>query len=184
MNSDVVESLAERNTIFTADGFVAGLKMMPTRKTIIIACADPRVDPFDIFKLTAGEAAVIRNVGGRTDPGTLETMALLRAVVQVMGGDIGPGWNLVVLQHTDCGIRHCLSHAPDMLAKHMGVDVPGLEALAITDAHAAVALDVAALKANPKVPRGALVTGLVYDVTTGQVDIVVPTAPLDPDVAG
>ncbi|MCB8878616.1 hypothetical protein ACELLULO517_00110 [Acidisoma cellulosilytica] len=179
MSSDVIDSLAARNDDFSADGFVSGLKMMPSRKTIIISCADPRVDPFDIFKLTPGEAAVIRNVGGRTDPGTLETMALLRSVVNALGGDIGPGWNLIVLHHTDCGIRHCQTHAPDLLAKHMGTTVAGLESMAITDPHAAVAMDVASLKRNPKTPVGALVTGLVYDCATGRVEMVVPTAPLE-----
>jgi carbonic anhydrase len=35
---------------------------MPSLKTMIIGCVDPRVDPFDIFGLAPGEAAVIRNL--------------------------------------------------------------------------------------------------------------------------
>jgi carbonic anhydrase len=181
MTSALIDDLIQRNERVSIDGFVPGLKMMPLRKTIIIGCADPRVDPFDIFGLQPGEAAIIRNIGGRLDPGTLQTMALLRSVVNAMGGDIGPGWNMVVLHHTDCGIRHCLSHAPEVLARHMGVPVQGLDELAILDPHAAVALDVASLKANPKAPRGALVTGLVYDVATGRTSVVVPTATLGTD---
>ncbi len=181
MESDVIDSLAARNGSFASSAFVAGLKMMPTRKTIIIGCADPRVDPASIFELTEGEAAIIRNVGGRADPGTLETMALLRSVVNALGGDIGPGWNLVVLHHTDCGIRHCQAQMPALLAKHLGVAPEALDSMAIADPHAAVVMDVASLQANPKTPTGALVTGLVYDVATGTVEIVVPTAPLHPD---
>jgi hypothetical protein len=49
-------------------------------KTMIIGCVDPRVDPVDIFGLVPGEAAVIRNVGGRITPATLQTMAMLRIV--------------------------------------------------------------------------------------------------------
>jgi len=44
-----------------------------------------------------------------------------------------------------------------------------------------VAVDVAALKANPLLPGGFLVTGLVYDVTTGRIEIVVPTSLLRPE---
>ncbi len=183
MDLTVIDSLIQRNAAFASSGFAGGLKMMPSGKTIVIGCADPRVDPERILGLAQGEAAIIRNVGGRTDPGTLETMALLRKVVNALGGDIGPGWNLVVLQHTDCGIRHCLTHAPDLLAKHLGVAPAALDTMAITDPHAAIALDVAALQANPKLPAGALVTGLVYDVATGRVEIVVPTAPLGQDDA-
>jgi hypothetical protein len=46
--------------------------------------------------------------------------------------------------------------------------------LFITDPYKAVAVDVAALKANPLLPGGFLVTGLCYDVTTGRIEIVVP----------
>jgi carbonic anhydrase len=38
----------------------------------------------------------------------------------------------------------------------------------------AVAVDVAALKSNPLLPGGFLVSGLVYDVGTGRIELVVP----------
>lgn len=48
-----------------------------------------------------------------------------------------------------------------------------LDTLAITDPHKSVALDVAALKANPHICGGYTVSGLVYDVATGKVETVV-----------
>ncbi|WP_295995938.1 carbonic anhydrase [Rugamonas sp.] len=176
----VIDSLTARNAAFADSGFSPDLKIMPTKKTMILACVDPRADPVDIFGLEPGEAAVIRNVGGRVDPNTLRTMALLRGVVNVRsrGGDIGSDWNFIVLHHTDCGIGDCQLHAPDMLAKHMGTDVAGLDALAIRDPYAAVKLDIAALQANPNTPPGLNVTGMVYDVATGKVEVVVPTVVL------
>ena len=103
-------------------------------------------------------------------------MAMLRIVAKASGGEIGPGWNLIVLHHTDCGIN-CLVHSPELLSKYFGVIPAELDAMAITDPHKAVAVDVAALKANPLLPGGFLfVTGLVYDVTTGRVEILVPPA--------
>jgi carbonic anhydrase len=39
-----------------------------------------------------------------------------------------------------------------------------------------VVVDVAALKANPLLPGGFLVSGLVYDVATGRIEILVPPA--------
>jgi Zinc-binding dehydrogenase len=71
------------------------------------------------------------------------------------------------LDHNDCGIT-CLAHSPELLARHFGVAPADLGALAIADPYKAVAVDVAALKANPQLPGGFLVTGLVYDVTIGQ----------------
>jgi len=125
---------------------------------MIIGC----VDPFDIFGLVPGETAVIRNVGGRITPAILQTMAMLRIVAKASGGEIGPGWNLIVLHHTGCGIN-CLVYSPELLSKYFGVAPAELDAMAIIDPHKAVV--VAALKANPLLPGGLLVTGLVYDVT-------------------
>lgn len=175
---DFLQTLAQRNAAFAESGFSADLKIIPSRKTMIIGCVDPRVDPMDVLQLAPGEAAVIRNVGGRVNPALLETMAILRTVSRVGGSEVGEGWNLILLQHTDCGITGCLHHAPGLLAKHMGVAPDELAALAIDDPYKAVAVDVAALKANPNLPAGFTVTGLVYDVATGRIDTVVPAGPL------
>ncbi len=177
---NVVDDLTKRNETFANSGFDASLKILPSLKTVIIGCVDPRVDPADIFGLMPGEAAVIRNVGGRINPATLQNMAIVRSVAVAEGKDVGPGWNLIVLHHTDCGITPCLAHAPALLAKNLGVEVADLEKLEIADPYAAVAIDVAALKANAQLPGGLLVTGMVYDVATGKVETVVPSALLRP----
>ena len=107
----VIDTLIQRNEAFAGSRFSADLKIMPSMKTMIIGCVDPRVDPFDIFGLVPGEAVVIRNVGGRITPATLQTMAMLRIVAQASGGEIGQGWNLTVLHHNDCGITR-LAQSP------------------------------------------------------------------------
>lgn len=179
---DFLEILDSRNAEFAQSGFSANLEMLPSRRTMIIGCVDPRVDPMNVLKLEPGEAIVIRNVGGRVNPALLETMAILGAVSQSLGGAVEDGWNLVVLQHTDCGIKRCYHHAPKLLAKHMGVSEDKLDDLAVTDPYKAVAVDVALLKANPNLPGGFMVTGLVYDVKTGRVATVVPAAKLRSDL--
>lgn len=179
----VIDDLTQRNELFASTEFNAQLKIMPTLKTVIIGCVDPRVDPADILGLRPGEAAVIRNVGGRVNPAALQNMALVRTVAVAQGKEVGPGWNLIVLHHTDCGITPCLVHAPALLAKNLGVEPVDLDNLAVDDPYAAVAVDVAALKANPQLPGGFLVTGMVYDVLTGKVEVVVPPALLRPQAA-
>lgn len=178
---DVIDNLTQRNALFADNDFNAQLQIMPSMKTVIIGCVDPRVDPADIFGLKPGEAAVIRNVGGRINPATLQSMAIVRTVAVAEGKEVGPGWNLIVLHHTDCGIAPCLVHAPALLAKNLGVEPAELDKLAIANPYAAVAIDVAALKANTQLPGGFLVTGMVYDVDTGKVEVVVPPALLRPE---
>ncbi len=60
---NVIDTLTQRNQTFAnSDSFSADLKIMPSMKTVIIGCVDPRVGPVDIIGLEPGEAAVIRNV--------------------------------------------------------------------------------------------------------------------------
>ena len=170
---DFVETLTTRNAEFAEHGFLAELKIIPSTRTLIIGCVDPRVDPMDILKLKPGEAAIIRNVGGRINPAMIETLNLLQAVSSANGQPLGTGWNLIVLHHTQCGIIGCYRHAPDLLARHMGIAPNALDALAITDPYKAVAVDIAALRADPQIPGGFMVSGLVYDVATGRIETVV-----------
>jgi carbonic anhydrase len=172
----IIDTFLKRNEAFADHDFKPGLNIVPSLKTMIIGCVDSRVDPAEILGLESGEAVIIRNVGGRVEPATLHNMGILGAVTKAKGGVVGTGWNLVVLHHTDCGIKPCLTHAPDMLAKSFNVPVEELDKLAINDPYESVAVDLAALKANPTLPGGFTVTGLVYDVDTGRVHTVVPPA--------
>ena len=164
------ETMLDRNATFARERFAPGLRMMPSLRTIVIGCVDPRVDPTDLLGALPGEVAAIRNVGGRVTPGVVEELVMLRAVTPAAGGDLGPGWQLVVLQHTDCGITR-LTERAGMLAAFLGVEEAELDSRAVPDPHAAVALDVAVLAAETRLV-GVHLTGLVYDVTTGLVEVV------------
>jgi carbonic anhydrase len=170
---DYFESLASRNVEFAEQKFQPELKMLPHKRAIIIGCVDPRVDPVEIFNLEQGEAAVIRNVGGRINEEIVETIDILATVARVAGKEVGEGWNLVVLHHTDCGIKGCYKNAPDLLAKYMQVSTEKLEDLAVMDPYKAVEIDVEALREASVVSSGFTVAGLVYDVATGRVETVV-----------
>jgi carbonic anhydrase len=169
-----VDTLMQRNADFAEKRFDKGLRMLPSQRTMIVGCVDPRVDPMDVLQLEPGEAAIIRNVGGRVNPALLETLAVLGTVSRAAGAEVGTGWNLVLLQHTNCGIAGCYHNAPALLAKQMGVAEDQLDTLAITDPYEAVQIDVAALRSNPNFPAGFTVSGVVYDVETGRVETVVP----------
>ena len=170
-----LDTLKKRNHDFAAHRFTASMSLFPASKPIIISCVDPRADPAHILGLDFGDALVIRNIGGRITPATLQTIAMLQAVAQVQGATPGKG-NLVIVHHTDCGITR-LAGKPDLLASYFGIDKAELQAKAVTDPRAAVAVDVAAFKANP-LPGSWAVSGLVYDVTTGLVEAVVTPNPL------
>ncbi|OLT09745.1 hypothetical protein BJF78_05740 [Pseudonocardia sp. CNS-139] len=172
-----VDTLVDRNRHFAASGPPAGLQLFPRMKTIVVGCVDPRVDPAAVLGLRLGDALVIRNLGGRVTPDTFRTMAALRAIAEVEGAKPGPEWNLVVLHHTDCGITRLGGHA-GLLAGVLDIEPADLGSKAVDEPVAAVAADVRTIRANPFLPAAFLVSGLVYDIATGLVDVVVPPAPL------
>ena len=180
----MIDTLLERNHNFAEHRFVAGLPMRPSLKTIIIGCADPRVDPVHILGLEPGEALVVRNVGGRVTPGTLQLLSMLFQIPtgapSAPTGENAPSpFHLIVLQHTDCGITR-LANDTALMSDYFDVPPAELPAKVIEDPRAAVITDVATLRAIPEVPSALLVSGLIYDTKTGLIDVVVPLAPIRP----
>ena len=169
--------LTGRNAAFAADGFVDGLRINPSGNVMIVGCVDPRVDPAHVLGLRHGEAAVIRNVGGRITPATLRTMTMLGKVGQAHpDGRVAGDWNLVVLHHTDCGMRD-LAPFPDLLAEYFEIPSGELGAKQVSDPVGSVRVDVDVIL-GALTGSDFLVSGLVYDVSTGLVETVVAPSPL------
>lgn len=182
-----LDSMLERNKKFAAQQSATGAlmpslpKALPNVRAVIIGCADMRVDPAHVLGIKPGEAVVIRNIGGRFTPGLLEQLALLGRIGEVAGKIPGGGgeFHLIVLHHTDCGITR-LAADTAKLAHYFQIQESELKTKAVSDPRAAVAVDVAALRAIPALPGGWLISGLVFDVVTGLVQVVVPPAPIHP----
>jgi carbonic anhydrase len=180
-----LDNLLERNKNFAAQQSAAGTLMpslapvLPNVKAIIIGCADMRADPAHVLGITPGEAVVIRNIGGRVTPGLVEQLGLLGRIGQLAGEIPGGGgeFHIIVLQHTDCGMTR-LANDPALLTRYFQIQHAELKTKAVSDPRAAVAVDVAALRAIPALPGAWLISGLVYDVATGLVEVVEPPAPI------
>jgi carbonic anhydrase len=170
--TSVVDELLRRNGKFANGHHVAGLTLMPTGRRIIVGCVDPRVDPAVVLGVQLGEAVVIRNIGGRVTPAAIRTLALLAAIARSSGVQPGVGWNLIVIHHTDCGITRLVDY-PDALAAELGTSPDALDRDSITDPRASLAVDLATLRANPVLPPGLIVSGMLYDTDTGRLETVV-----------
>jgi len=159
--------LVRRNAVFAATGAFAGLPF-PTSDTLqVLGCVDSRVDPGDVLGLQLGDGVVMRNIGGRITPAALREWALLGR----LGGDQSPGGHLVILHHTDCGIIR-LADYPEQLAAFFEIPAEELAGKAVADPYAAVRIDAAI--ARHALPPGRAVSGLVYDVATGLIEIADP----------
>jgi carbonic anhydrase len=139
-----LDEFIERNKKFAADQSSAHALLplpdvLPKVKAIIIGCADMRVDPAHVLGLKPGEAAVLRNIGGRITPGLLQELRMLGRIGQVAGETPGGGgeFHLIVLQHTDCGITR-LAGDPALLAQYFHVSEAEVEVKAVMNPRAAV----------------------------------------------
>jgi carbonic anhydrase len=178
-----LDSLLARNKDFAARQSAARTLMpslpraLPNVKAIVIGCADMRVDPAHVLGIEPGEAVVFRDLGGRVTPGLLEELALLGRIGEVAQAVPGGGgeFNIIVLHHTDCGMTR-LANDPGMLASYFQIKETELKPKAVTDPRAAVAADVALLRSIPALPKEWLISGLVYNVATGLVEVVAEPA--------
>src|SRR5258708_10531709 len=109
----------------------------------------------------------MRNIGGRIPPATLRSWALLGR----LGQGQPPSGHLVILHHTDCGIRR-LADYPEQLAAFFEIPADELESKAVDDPYAAVRVDAAI--ARHTLPPSRLRSRLAHDVSTGLIQILDP----------
>lgn len=171
------QDLIKRNADFADSTFNASLRINPYGNVMVIGCVDPRVDPAHVLGLNNGECAVIRNVGGRITPATLRTMAMLTKVAQANADSkLAGDWNLVIMHHTDCGMTD-LAAFPNLLAEYFEIPADELGAKSVSDPVGSVRVDVGVILAKIHA-ADFLVSGLVYDVSTGLAETVVAPTPL------
>lgn len=165
----------DRNRQFASHFAAANLPGLPRLRTVVLTCADPRVDPAHILGLELGEAAVIRNNGGRVTEAVVEEIAMLAFMVAKIDGPEPRPWELVLMQHTQCVAERFAD--PDLqrtLREHIGVDV---SSLAIPDHEQSLREDVERLRSAANVPGYIVVSGYLYDVQHGHVrEVVAPAA--------
>ena len=171
--------LLDRNQGFAARFEAGDLTIRPRMSTIILTCVDARVDPAHLFGLGLGDAVVIRNVGGRITRAVIGDLVILGVLAANMPGSSPMQPELVIMHHTDCGMSRLGNRdIKEQVAKRPGLDVDEVAAMAITDPAKTVQDDVDRLRNTPGTPDQLVVSGFVYDVSSGTINQVVPPAPL------
>jgi carbonic anhydrase len=176
-----LRALLERNQSHAATHTGGRPALEPTLRAVILACADHRADPAHVLAIAPNEAVVVRNPGGRVTESFINNLAVLATVASIEGLD--PGFELIVMHHTDCGLsRLGEEHHAALLASMFGDRGTALHTVA--DPDTTVAEDIDILRRNPFIPGTLVVSGLVYDVDSGQARTVVDPAPLSERAPG
>lgn len=163
-----VNELIERNAARVDTLIVQDRGLVPRLKTVVLTCADHRVDPAHVLGLELGDAIVLRNPGGRVTADVIGQLLVLATVAAVESLDTD--FSIVVMHHTDCGLSRLggPEHA-QMLATFAGVELDEVPALAVDDPIRAVQYDVARLESLGVLSPQMTLAGLVFDMETGQV---------------
>jgi carbonic anhydrase len=160
------EILIGRNATRARALSAASRSLTPALRTIVLACADHRVDPAHVLGLKPGEAIVLRNAGGRVTADLLRNLVVLSTVAAVES--IDAEFEIVVMHHTDCGLTRL--DAPEhaaLVADYLGVNPSDVPKATVADPLQAVNYDVYRLR--EVVSSQTTVTGLVYDLASGAV---------------
>lgn len=161
-----LKTLKQRNSEFAATFAAGDLPMMPKLRTLLVACVDARVDPAHVLKLKLGDAGVIRNSGGRVTRAVIEEIASLAFLAGQMT-QADPDLNVVLMQHTQCGVERFADPAfQAALKSRTGIDVSDV---AIHDHDEALAEDLKRLREADELPGKLVISALLYDTATGRV---------------
>jgi carbonic anhydrase len=160
-----VPELFDANARYAA-GFSHGeLAMPPRRRFAILTCMDARLDPAKALGLAEGDAHVIRNAGGRASDDALRSLVISQ---QLLGTQ-----EVIVIHHTDCGM---LTFSNDdlrgLLSERLAADAGEIDFLPFSDVAQSVRDDVETIRTSPYIAADIPVSGLIYDVRTGQLHAV------------
>jgi len=166
-----MNGLLARNEEFAAS-YIAMPIAPPRAGMIIVTCMEHRVDPAIFLRLEVGDAAVIRNTGGRITEAVIDDVAYFAQIgEQFFSGD-GPDdklFEVAVIHHTQCGSGFLADAGfRQRFAGTTGRHETELAAVAVTDPQATVHADVERLLTSPKLSPKVSVSGHVYDIATGR----------------
>ncbi len=149
-----------RNAERYARVFTAGeLPVPPALKLAIVACMDSRIDLFALLGLHLGEAHMIRNAGGLITDDVLRSLTLSQSLLGTR--------EIMVIQHTGCGLRGEEEELRARIAEATGTDPPSPLG-AFDDVEASVRRQLATLRATPHLIAGDRARGFVYEVESGR----------------
>jgi carbonic anhydrase len=174
-----IDPLLDRNKHFATTHAYQGGPIYSRRRVYVITCLDPRTDPAEFLELELGEAAVIRNAGGRVNEAVIEDLAFITYLFETVLKPDGPLFEVAVIQNNKCGTSY-LADADfrHNFATHVGGDEAALAAQAVSDPVQTVQHDVELLRSSTALSTKITVSGHVYDVDTGVITTIVPASPV------
>jgi carbonic anhydrase len=129
----------------------------PVQHLAVLTCMDARVDISAVLGLRPGDAHVIRNAGGRASAEALRALAISQAVMHTR--------EVMVIHHTECALgRFSQAQLEEMISAANGQRFTD-DLDCFDDPTAAIAEDLARLRAYPYLPYRDKIRGFIYDLS-------------------
>lgn len=161
------DDVLSSNAAYAARFRDLGLPGLAACGLAVVTCMDSRISPLEMLGLRHGDAKILRNAGARVTDDVLRTLVV---AVHLLGVD-----RVMVVAHTDCRMTSVTdADVHRAIALQAGVDTRSLDFHTICDQRETLAVDVHRIRSSPYLPGGLAVTGCVYDVRTGRLEVAVP----------
>ncbi|MFC4784732.1 beta-class carbonic anhydrase [Nocardioides sp. MAHUQ-72] len=157
------DDLLAANKDFSEHFELGGFDGVAHAGVAIVTCMDSRIDPLRMLGLTAGDAKIFRNPGGRVTDAALEALVLGVHLLNVN--------RILVVPHTRCAMAsNTEQELHERVGQSAGQDVSWQRFNVVEDQVAALEEDVQRVRSHPLIPESVLVGGFVYDVDSGLID--------------
>ncbi len=146
------------------------LPMPPARKVAVLACMDARLTVEQFLGLETGEAHIIRNAGGIATEDALRSLLISHHLLGTQ--------EFLIINHTDCGMLTFRDEdLRDRLEQQSGTAVVApVHFHAFSDLESNVRRQIGRVRSHPWIPKQIPVRGFIYDVKTGRLREVQPSA--------
>ena len=160
------DDLLAANRAYARSHQLAGFDGVAHAGVAMVTCMDSRIDPLRMIGLSAGDAKILRNPGGRVTDQAIMGLVLS---VNLLGVD-----RILVVQHTRCAMAsQTEQELRARLTETSGHDASWLRLDVIADQVASITADVAKAREHPLISSSVEIGGFLYDVDTGLLSTVV-----------
>jgi carbonic anhydrase len=154
------DDLLDANRAYAENFELGGFDGVARSGVAVVTCMDSRIDPLRMIGLSAGDAKILRNPGGRVTDQVLVALVLGATLLKVD--------RVLVIEHTRCAMA---SSSEDELrarvGSEVGTDASWMSLGVIDDQESAIKADVAKVRSHPLISDHVEVGGFLYDVDTG-----------------
>lgn len=161
------DDLLAANAAYAAQFTGGSLTAPAARELAVLTCMDSRIDPLRALGLQIGDFKMLRNAGGRLTADMQQDLVLASHLLNVR--------RVLIMPHTKCAMTSAGN--ADITARILadsGLDAGERDWQTIPDQLGRLKTDVETLRADPLLFPGTVVSGAIYDVETGTIEIVFP----------